>query len=148
MQAAALWNAINQRSILLPAVFVFLWQVCLLRVLQPTHTHLTEHINPIAEHVAQSHTCLLIQLGWPAYSYRDPPCYMYFTLTPHIAIPCSQISTLGATFNLSIGLISDCCMMHRRRRQPTRPCSTSRQMPWASRRSSWAVCAWRAPWLL
>lgn len=27
VQAAALWNAINQRSILLPAVFVFLWQV-------------------------------------------------------------------------------------------------------------------------
>ena len=26
-QAAALWAAINQRGILLPALFVFLWQV-------------------------------------------------------------------------------------------------------------------------
>jgi len=27
-QVEALWGAINQRGILLPAVFVFLWQVC------------------------------------------------------------------------------------------------------------------------
>ena len=44
MQAAALWNAINQRSILLPAVFVFLWQVWLLRVVQAIYIHQIEHI--------------------------------------------------------------------------------------------------------
>ena len=41
-QAEALWGAINQRGILLPALFVFLWQVCapcpLSRHTQPTTT--------------------------------------------------------------------------------------------------------------
>ena len=34
-QARALWSAISQRSILLPATFVFLWQVC--NVCMPGH---------------------------------------------------------------------------------------------------------------
>ena len=39
-QVEALWGAINQRGILLPAVFVFLWQVCLV-------THFVSNITLI-----------------------------------------------------------------------------------------------------
>ena len=65
VQAAALWNAINQRSILLPAVFVFLWQVWLLRVLQTTHTHLTERDRYAQSLSMHKHSLIRIrQYSW------------------------------------------------------------------------------------
>ncbi len=55
-QVEALWGAINQRGILLPAVFVFLWQVCALCHAVPAY----------AVHAVM----LLFSLAWTSNSLR------------------------------------------------------------------------------
>ena len=84
VQAAALWNAINQRSILLPAVFVFLWQVrgaCCLIAVHHDHSRrsfLAERIVSISSAPLLVAAALLPCLAWK--EGRDQPARLQESL--------------------------------------------------------------------
>jgi hypothetical protein len=80
-QAAALWGAINQRGILLPAVFVFLWQVC------PTPNPEARSV-PSCKHGARHlHNDLAIALQKSSWGHGVLPRTLFGHTMPRSALP-------------------------------------------------------------
>lgn len=133
-QGGALWVAVKQKHILLPTVFVFLWQV---RAWPTGFVQQRSHVPHIADA-----------------SYRvDGSISTHMWLVSYYSISlasfCRCTCTHGAQWQAASRMRlrhTVCVLVPRRRRlQLTLPCFTSIPMSSISLQSSWAGCGWQGP---
>ena len=98
-QVNALWGAIRQRSIFLPAVFVFLWQV---GILQKRHKGVQNTLQP-SPMLTNNLGCILQQIT------REQCVHVSFLGLLHVNLGGWMASPWGCTF----ARVTYCCMLYR-----------------------------------